>query len=395
MAFMPHGQCFFWSPALIGAHVSADAMIMLAYYSIPATIFYFVRRRSDLAFHWMFLMFAAFIFLCGTTHAMEIWTVWVPDYWLEAGVKIMTALVSVVTAVALIPLVPRALALRSPIELERLNRMLRQEIAERERVEVELRQMTARLEEQNRELGDFARVASHDLQEPLRKVELFSERLSRNLGDGVPEKAAESIERLRNAAGRMRALITDLLQLSRVSTHGGDFQEVDLAEVAREVLDDLEASIVESGASVDVGDLPTIEADPTQMRQLLQNLIGNAVKYHQPGVAPTVRVRGDTVDWRGTARIIVEDDGIGFAPEHAERIFGAFERLHGRGEFEGTGIGLALCRKIVERHGGAISAASVPGKGAAFTVELPVRATAVDPAAEPVAPGRRTSPVSG
>jgi signal transduction histidine kinase len=181
---------------------------------------------------------------------------------------------------------------------------------------------------------------------------------------------------MQSASGRMQALINDLLTFSRVTTGARPFQNVDLGATVRDVLADLEVRITDTGGRVDVADLPRVEADPMQMRQLMQNLIGNALKYRRDGVAPEVRVAARQVPRAGAeaavCEITIADNGIGFEPEHAERIFGMFQRLHGRGEYEGTGVGLAVCRKIVERHGGKIRAEGKPGEGATFVVELPL-----------------------
>ena len=188
---------------------------------------------------------------------------------------------------------------------------------------------------------------------------------------------------MRNAAARMQTLIEDLLMFSRVTTHALPFVPVDLDQLTREVLGDLDAVTEELGARVDVDQLPVVDADPPQMRQLLQNLISNALKFHPEGVPPVVRIHGELVPGRPRSpgdgdvpdrcAISVTDNGIGFDEKYSERIFRVFERLHGRGVYKGTGIGLALCRKIAERHGGEITARSTPGQGATFTVTLPVR----------------------
>lgn len=170
----------------------------------------------------------------------------------------------------------------------------------------------------------------------------------------------------------MQNLINDLLAFSRVTTRARPFVPVNLQEVTREVLSDLEARIERSAGRVEVGDLPTIDADPTQMRQLLQNLISNALKFHRENEPPVVKVRGKIL--RGeSCELVVEDNGIGFDEKYRERIFGIFERLHGRNEYEGTGVGLSICKEIVERHGGSIKVRSAPGQGATFVITLPVR----------------------
>jgi light-regulated signal transduction histidine kinase (bacteriophytochrome) len=242
---------------------------------------------------------------------------------------------------------------------------------ERKRAEDKLQTYAADLERSNRELQNFAYVASHDLQEPLRKIQLFSNRLQTRHYDLFDEQAMDYLKRMLNAATRMQAMVQDLLEYSRLTTHAQPFAPVDLNQVASEVLSDLEVRIEESGGQVAVGLLPTIEADATQMSQLLQNLINNALKYYRPEEPPVVRVRAKVKD--NVCRLTVEDNGIGFDEKNLNRIFRVFERLHGRGKYEGSGIGLAICRKIVNRHGGEITATSTPGKGATFIVTLPVK----------------------
>ena len=186
------------------------------------------------------------------------------------------------------------------------------------------------------------------------------------------------------AAGRMQTLINDLLTFSRVTTKTRPFTPVDLGQVAREVLADLEVRLAEVGGRVEMEDLPTVDADPLQMRQLLQNLIGNALKFRRAEAPPVVRVSAEivpaaearaalTVPAAEACRISVADNGIGFDPKYLDRIFTVFQRLHGRDKYEGNGVGLAVCRRIAERHGGSITAESAPGLGATFVVTLPVR----------------------
>jgi PAS domain S-box-containing protein len=248
--------------------------------------------------------------------------------------------------------------------------VIARDIRERKTAETELHEAMRRLEQSNRELEDFAYVASHDLQEPLRKIQAFGDRLHAKYAAELPEQAQDYIARMQAAAKRMQVLINDLLAFSRVTTKAQPFVPVDLAHVAREVAHDLEIRTHEAGAQVEIGELPAIDADPLQMRQLLQNLISNALKFHREGVPPHVAVSG-RADGE-SAQLVVVDNGIGFEEKYAERIFTMFERLHGRGTYEGTGIGLAICRKIVERHGGEIVARSAPGVGSTFTVTLPV-----------------------
>lgn len=257
-----------------------------------------------------------------------------------------------------------------------LEQRVRERTADLSRANQLLGQYTAQLERSNRDLQDFAFVASHDLQEPLRKIQAFGERL-KGRSEGLDAQAQDYLARMQNAAVRMQVLIQDLLDYSRVTTKAQPFRLVPLGAVLHDVLSDLELRIEQGGAIVETGDLPTVQADPTQMRQLLQNLLSNALKFRHPERSLRIRVYARTVPAAAksgaSVELFVEDNGIGFEPQYAERIFGLFQRLHGRTEYEGSGVGLAICRKIVERHGGTCTATGVLGQGATFTVSLPVR----------------------
>ncbi|HEY2775948.1 MAG TPA: ATP-binding protein [Candidatus Binatia bacterium] len=267
--------------------------------------------------------------------------------------------------------------------LERDNTLLENEIRARKLAQEQLERVAAQLESSNRELQQFASVASHDLQEPLRKIVVFGDRLRSRFGGQLGDQGNDYIERMMNAAGRMQTLIDDLLEFSRVVTRARPFVPVDASEVIREVLGDLEVLIESKGAMVDVGAMPVVHADPTQMRQVFQNLIANAMKFQDKAAVPHVTIRSEPAQCAGAPgwRITVKDNGIGFEQQHAERIFAPFQRLHGRSEFGGSGIGLAIVRRIVERHKGSITAESSPGHGASFTILLPAEADAVTTAA--------------
>jgi PAS domain S-box-containing protein len=237
----------------------------------------------------------------------------------------------------------------------------------------DLKQTQARLEQSNKELESFAYVASHDLQEPLRKIQTFGERLKTVSSGKQGPEGLDYLERMLGAASRMRRLIDDLLSFARLSSKAQPFARVDLHALAREVLGDLETAIEKAGATVTLGELPTLEADPMQLRQLLQNLVSNALKFRREDVAPSISIRATVNAQAQLCELRVEDNGIGFDEKYMDRIFNVFQRLHGRGsKYEGTGIGLAICRKIVERHGGSISARSSPGNGATFIASLPL-----------------------
>jgi signal transduction histidine kinase len=246
-----------------------------------------------------------------------------------------------------------------------------EDITERRFTEWRLAEQHRELERSNAALEEFASVASHDLQEPLRKILAFGDLLNAAAGPLLEGQPRDHLGRMLNAVGRMRTLIHDLLLYSQVTTRVQPLVRTDLDRIAREVVVDLETTIAESGGRVEIEALPTIDADPLQMRQLFQNLIGNAIKYRRPDLPPVVTL--SCLHPLGpTCSIIVADNGIGFNERQAGKIFGMFVRLHGRSEYAGSGIGLAICRKIVERHQGTISATSTPRQGATFTVTLPV-----------------------
>jgi len=257
------------------------------------------------------------------------------------------------------------------------------DISVRKEAEERLRLAAEQLRRSNMELQDFASVASHDLQEPLRKIQAFGDRLKVKCSAALGENGLDYLERMQDAARRMQILLHDLLTLSRVTSKAQPFEPVDLKKVVEDVVSDLEVRIEQTGARVEIGFLPTIDADAGQMRQLIQNLISNALKFHAHGTKPEVIISAklfDNTDFLAGSmpgeeicQVVVRDNGIGFDERYLDRIFQVFQRLHSRSDYEGTGIGLAVCRKITERHGGTISAKSAEGDGATFIVTLPMK----------------------
>ncbi|HSI13433.1 MAG TPA: ATP-binding protein [Chthoniobacter sp.] len=514
---------------MIRLHVLSDGFIALAYFSIPLTLGWFVRRRRDIDFGWMFILFGVFILACGMTHVMEVWNIWHSTYWLSGVVKAITAVASVPTAFLLTKLMPQALLVPSPKQLQVVNRTLEEEvetrraaeeklrelnaelesrvarrtadletanaelrrlleeqrraeeslaqlaiivqssgdaiiskkldgtisswnpgaertfgytaqeaigqpmimifpkdkmgeetqildrvrhgevighfetervrkdgarldvslsvspirdtagnvvaastiardITESKQVEVQMRRMMTELERSNQELGQFAYVASHDLKEPLRAVTSCVQLLRKGYSEKLDGRGLEFINHAVDGAKRMQQLIDGLLSYSRVEQQETELQPVDFAAPVQQACENLETAIAEGRVQVHVASLPALKCHGAQMVQLFQNLIGNAVKFRR-AEAPEIWISAERKedDWL----FLVRDNGVGFEPEFSERIFGLFQRLHTRRKYSGTGIGLAICKKIVERHQGRIWAESKPDHGTTFFFTLP------------------------
>jgi PAS domain S-box-containing protein len=493
---MPHGHCYFWRPEIVWLMVISNALIALAYFTIPFTIFYFLSRRSDLVFNWVFALFGFFIIFCGLTHVFDIITIWYPVYRTDVVIRMLTAGVSLGTGIYLIKLMPVALAIPSRQQMETvnqeldvINRELRsteknlkeltddlldaQRIAhigswkynihsrelewseetcrifglepgtirrydqitdfiypddrEKQRMIMEtaiatgteynctyriidksgsLRYLYSRgrqiyndageavylkgttqdvtdlrkheealeksnqklqmanreLERSNRELEQFAYVASHDLQEPLRTISSYLQLLEMKYKSQLDSQAHEFIDYAIDGSRRMRDLIKDLLDLSRLNM-SAEVEVLNVQSVVDLVLDSLKESVRESNATITVGDMPLIVASRLQMMQLFNNLISNSLKFRR---ADSLTVRIGAEDKGSHWQFSVSDNGIGIDKAYAEKIFVVFQRLHTREKYPGTGIGLAICKKIAELHGGSIWFESEPGKGTTF-----------------------------
>lgn len=268
-----------------------------------------------------------------------------------------------------------------------INKSLEMEIKERKASEEKVKHLNrqlleniASLEQANKDLDRFAFMASHDLQEPLRKIRMFSDRLALKYNDIMDEDGRTNIQRIHKAAERMQNLITDILTFSKISVDRPSFEPTDMNGLIAEVLVDLEEEINIKNGKVIVDKLPTLSVNTSLMKPLFHNLIGNALKYSKKDIGPVVKISSEiSSQLNGSAsapkycRIYIQDNGIGFDQKYAEEIFGMFKRLHHNSEFQGTGIGLALCKKIVEQHNGYISATSKPDQGSTFIVSLPIQ----------------------
>jgi anti-sigma regulatory factor (Ser/Thr protein kinase) len=239
-----------------------------------------------------------------------------------------------------------------------------------EKVKNRFHRYTRELERSNEDLREFASIASHDLQEPIRKIIGFGIRLKKDCSPFLDDKGKDYLERMERSAQKMQKFVHELLQYSKLTASPTRHHPVDLKDVISQVLTVLESRIEETRSKIEIGSMPVIESDRMQMVQLFQNLISNAIKFHKKNEAPVIRIRHRLLE-NGFHEIRVQDQGIGFDEKHADRIFKPFERLHGKNEYEGTGMGLAICQKIVQRHGGKLTAQSSPQDGTTFIVTLP------------------------
>lgn len=382
---LPHGFCYLRKPDLIWLHVISDGVIAAAYFMIPLVLVYFLKQiRSRISFDWAIGLFAAFIVLCGSGHVLDIVTVWVPVYYLQGGVRALTALVSIATALAIVPLVPKLLSMRTPEELEEANSKLTAEVRAREAAEEELKKSLADLSRAVRELEQFAYITSHDLQAPLRNIAGFSQLLTRRYQTKLDGDALEFLQFIDQGVRQMQMLIRDLLTLSRVGRTEGKPEVRSLAEPLRQAIAAIQPDIDKSGAKIEIAPMPEVPAVQTLMMQLFQNLVGNAVKFQKAGSTPVVKISAEREgrNWH----VKIADNGIGIASDQLENVFAVFRRLHSAEEYEGTGIGLAICRKIVQHHRGEIWADSPgAGGGTTFHVRLPAELQ-VSPVARGVVP---------
>ena len=346
-------HCGYWSDFHGWLYIISDLMVWSAYFLIPLIIInYASKKASSLKFHKVYFLFAAFIVLCGLTHFLDALMFWVPVYRLNAVVRFVTGVVSMATVFYLIKILPDAFRQKTNVELER-------EIARREDAETKLAGA-------NKDLEAFAYVASHDLQEPLRKVRTFSSMLYKNNEKVFDERSKELAKKITASTQRMQFMIQDVLTLSTISD-AVEMGNVDLKEAVENVKDDLEIKILEKNAVITCEPLPKVKGHLAFLSQLFLNLISNAIKFCN--TTPVIKISGERKGDK--ALIYVADNGIGISKGEVENIFIAFKRLHSKIQYEGSGIGLAITKKIVDLHNGKIHVKSEPGKGSVFVIELP------------------------
>jgi PAS domain S-box-containing protein len=493
--FIPHGYCLTWSSWLLWLHVLSDALIVLAYYSIPLSLVYFIRQRKDLPYPWLFALFGLFIVACGTTHLFSIITVWIPLYWLDGMVKAVTAAISVVAALLMFRVIPRALMLRSPAQLEvelrerkqnelelrkfkaiiestddaiisksltgiieswnhgaekmfgytakeaigrpmtmlippdrlkeetdilsRISRgeqidhfetvrcrkdgrlldisttispildedgnvigasKIARDITARKQAEEKIKELnqnlelrvterTAQLEASGKDMEDFNYNISHDLRAPLRAINGFSKILQEEYVDRLDDEGRRQLSVICDNAQKMGELIDGLLAFSRIGRVETECSTINMQNLVTDVWEELKPDMTVRNVHLELRDLPPAEGDATMMHQVVFNLLSNAVKFTKHNADTRIEVGGQT----GERETIyhVKDNGVGFNMQYADKLFGVFLRLHGMDEFEGTGIGLAIVKRIIAKHGGRVWAEGQPNEGATIYFALP------------------------
>ncbi len=351
----PRWKCGYWSDVHGWLYIISELIIWTAYFLIPLIIVnYLYKRRSTIKFQRVYFLFASFILLCGSTHFLDALMFWIPMYRFNAVVRLATGIVSLATVYHLVKILPTVFKQKTNVELEK---------------EISLRKAAEhKLAESNRSLQSFAYIASHDLQEPLRKISTFTNMLYKSHEHNWDEQSKQYADKVVSASSRMKALIDDVLTLSTLSEEA-ELDSVSLNEPIKEALEDLELNIKEKDAQLTIGNLPEVNGNSGYLKQLFYNLINNALKFssNTPQVSITAEERGDKI------AISIADNGIGIPEEYREKIFQPFTRLHGKNTFAGTGIGLAICKKIVEIHKGTIEVSSNGAGGTTFTILLEKR----------------------
>jgi len=367
--------------------VGADLAIALAACVLAAAVLWFVHRRRDVPHPWTLLVLAAFLSIVAAEHVIDVWRAWRPhSAWADPLVAITGGL-AVATALVVWSALPTMLRLPGAPQLEEAERRHREELRAQRRAEAEMRRVNAELETRmaertlelersnrelarsNRELEQFAYVASHDLREPLRMVTSYTNLLARRYQGKLDATADEFIGYALEGCERMRQLIHDVLEYSRVDRQHQP-ETVECEEALAAACNDLSVAIESSGATISHDRLPRVDCTRSQLVQVLENLLSNAIKYRGEE-SPRIHVGAD--ERPDEVRLFVRDNGIGIDMKHAERIFGMFQRLHSRGTYPGTGMGLAMCKKIVEVHRGRIWVESTPGEGSTFWCAFPRR----------------------
>ncbi|MBR9990699.1 MAG: HAMP domain-containing histidine kinase [Gemmatimonadetes bacterium] len=372
--FLPHGFCYLWNPALLWTHVTADFLIGASYVVISISLAWLVHRvRQDIPFSWVFVAFGLFIITCGITHFMAIWTLWNPVYWLSGGVKVVTAVASVATAIAMPFTVPPIVATVRDARLAREHELAETRAIALAEQNTLLQEALARAEAADQAKSAFLRTMSHELRTPLNAIMGYEQLIEGGLSGPVTEQQRQQLKRINRSAAHLLTLVDDVLTLARGETDSAplNIQRVELPALVASAAEMVQEQAVAKGLNFVVEHIPEtmIETDAGRVRQILLNLLANAIKFTTTGtVTIAVDVLPDAVACH------VRDTGVGVEIEHQEDVFAPFwQRVQTTTRNQGgSGLGLAVSRQLARSLGGDITLESEPGRGSTFTVILPV-----------------------
>ena len=387
----PHGHCYLWNEQLVFLHVLSDTLITLSYFTIPLALIVLVKRRDDLKFNYMFLMFAVFIFACGTTHLVNILNVWYGAYWLSGTIKAITAIASVGTAILVWPLIPKALALPSNAQLVELNNQLQNEIAENRRKQEEVERLSADLQSlvtqrteelaearlnktllektneslsnSNTALEEFSRASTEGFVEPLRVIDVYSKRLQERAGQELSEESRQWLSKVREASSQASRLNAGLQRYSQLPLNE-PVEELSLDSLVSRIIDDEAMADV---VSIQPPGLGTAVLPGGTLTLVIRELLRNAKRFsgQRPLRVDIGRLPDPTT---GGLALFVRDNGRGIPAAQQKRVFALFEQFHSEGE----GVGLASIRRLVSEYGGRVSVISDGESGSEFRVEFPL-----------------------
>lgn len=379
--FMPHGHCYLWKPELLWLNVISDGLIALAYMTIPCTLLYFVRKRRDIPFDWMLVAFGIFILACGSTHIMEIWVIWNPDYWLIGFIKAITAAASIVTAILLVKLLPAALQIPSPSQLEKVNQQL---LTSNDA----LLQAKEQAEIANQAKGTFLTNVSHELRTPLNVIVGYAQMLKRTLD--LPERQRKGVLAIQQSGQQLLALISDILDLSKIDAGKVILEPkpVHLPRFLKDVINMVSVRAAQKGLELYYSpdpDLPdTVLVDEKRLRQVLLNLLSNAIKFTDAGSVGLLVNAVPATPGHTDLYFEVTDSGIGMSEDDLKIIFNSFEQV---GDIDrrvgGSGLGLDISQQLVHLMQGKIQASSTPGVGSRFRFLITVPLSAEEVVAPP------------
>jgi signal transduction histidine kinase len=353
--FMPHGHCYFWKPEVLWTNVIGDATIVLAYFTIPFALYYFISKRKDIRYPGIFILFALFIFSCGLTHLLDIISVWIPIYRFEGLLKLFTGIVSITTAAFLIKAIPDLLKLPTREAYEETNAVLRQKKAE--------------LRKQNEYLRNLAYATSHDLKEPARGVSIYAQALLSRNANQLNDEVREKLKYIASEGKRMYEMVESVMEFSFLESEEYFFEKVNLENVVHNAQMNIKLLVEENNARIEYDFLPEIIGNETILTIMFQNIITNSIKFKRHGINPVIKITSEETDT--ATKIIVTDNGVGFDNKYKELVFEMFKRLDANTIHKGSGLGLAICKRVIDIHHGTIEAFSEINKGTSIVITLP------------------------